>query len=73
MAKARFGFFFMLFIVLASHMMVQTEGRHCESKSHRFKGLCHSDHNCASICLVEGFTSGKCHGFRQRCFCTKVC
>ncbi|CAL0305245.1 unnamed protein product [Lupinus luteus] len=73
MANARFGIFFMLLIVLSSHMMVQSEGRHCESKSHRFKGKCFSNHNCASVCHVEGFTGGKCRGFRQRCFCTKVC
>ncbi|XP_057440181.1 defensin Ec-AMP-D1-like [Lotus japonicus] len=74
MDKARFGLFFVLFILLASHqMVVQTEGRHCESKSHRFHGLCLSHHNCASVCHLEGFTGGKCRGFRKRCFCKKRC
>ncbi|XP_061374431.1 defensin Ec-AMP-D2-like [Gastrolobium bilobum] len=74
MDKARFGLFFMLLILLASQMVVQTEGRrHCQSQSHRFKGLCFSHHNCASVCTVEGFTGGKCRGFRKRCFCTKHC
>ncbi|KAF7834091.1 defensin Ec-AMP-D2-like [Senna tora] len=79
MEKARFGLFFLLLILIASRkshteeMVMQGEARHCESKSHRFKGMCMSDHNCASVCLVEGFTGGKCRGFRHRCFCTKVC
>ncbi|QCE15054.1 defensin Ec-AMP-D2-like [Vigna unguiculata] len=73
MEKARLGFFFMLLILLASQMMVQTEGRHCESKSHRFKGMCVSHQNCASVCHVEGFTGGHCRGFRRRCFCTRHC
>nr|AUZ82776.1 defensin 13 [Avena sativa] len=46
--------------------------RDCKSKSHKFKGMCVSEDNCASVCLTEGFTGGKC-GFRHRCFCTKVC
>ncbi|WJX40962.1 hypothetical protein P8452_28383 [Trifolium repens] len=58
MNKTRFGFFFILLVLLASQMVVQTEGRHCESKSHRFKGMCLSDHNCASVCHVEGFPGG---------------
>ncbi|XP_062190360.1 defensin Tk-AMP-D4-like [Phragmites australis] len=50
--------------------------RDCESQSHKFVGLCVRDQNCATVCLTEGFTGGKCHGFpvfRQRCFCTKPC
>ncbi|XLU40895.1 hypothetical protein S245_035709, partial [Arachis hypogaea] len=49
------------------------EGRTCASQSHRFKGVCLSDTNCASVCKTEGFPSGDCHGFRRRCFCTKHC
>lgn len=52
-------------------MMV--EGRLCESQSHGFKGLCFSDSNCSLICHREGFTAGKCRGFRRRCFCTRHC
>ncbi|KAK4759389.1 hypothetical protein SAY87_022520 [Trapa incisa] len=53
--------------------MTTVEARTCESQSHRFKGACLSDHNCASVCLTEGFHGGKCRGFRHRCFCTKQC
>nr|GMD15411.1 defensin Ec-AMP-D2-like [Ipomoea batatas] len=49
------------------------EARKCESKSHKFKGLCFSDHNCGSVCQTEGFHAGHCRGFRRRCFCTKHC
>ncbi|CAM0884497.1 unnamed protein product [Alopecurus aequalis] len=47
--------------------------RECQSRSHRFKGPCAGDSNCASVCLTEGFTGGKCVGFRRRCFCTTQC
>ncbi|KAL8488416.1 hypothetical protein ACS0TY_024166 [Phlomoides rotata] len=49
------------------------EARTCQSQSHRFKGPCASDTNCASICHTEGFTGGDCKGFRRRCFCTRHC
>ncbi|TMW83265.1 hypothetical protein EJD97_002293 [Solanum chilense] len=49
------------------------EARHCESLSHRFKGPCVSDKNCASVCETERFSGGNCRGFRRRCFCTKPC
>ncbi|KAF8731770.1 hypothetical protein HU200_015708 [Digitaria exilis] len=47
--------------------------RECHSQSHRFKGPCVRDANCATVCLTEGFTGGKCEGFRSRCFCIKSC
>lgn len=62
-----------VFVCDNAEMMVETEGRHCESKSHRFKGMCVSHQNCASVCHVEGFTGGHCRGFRRRCFCTRHC
>ncbi|XP_021725721.1 defensin Ec-AMP-D2-like [Chenopodium quinoa] len=49
------------------------EARTCETKSHRFKGLCGRKANCAAICQGEGFQGGHCRGFRRRCFCTKHC
>nr|GMC53319.1 Defensin-like protein [Ipomoea batatas] len=52
---------------------MRVEGRLCESQSHKFKGECWSDTNCASVCLSEGFTGGHCRGFRLRCFCTREC
>ncbi|EER96125.1 hypothetical protein BDA96_02G092800 [Sorghum bicolor] len=47
--------------------------RKCQSKSFKFKGPCSRDENCATVCLTEGFTSGKCRGLRRRCFCTRDC
>ena len=47
--------------------------RECESPSHRYKGPCARDANCASVCQTEGFSGGKCVGFRARCFCVKAC
>ncbi|KAJ0725247.1 putative knottin, scorpion toxin, defensin, plant, knottin, scorpion toxin-like superfamily [Helianthus annuus] len=52
---------------------VVVEGRTCESPSHKFKGICLSDTNCSSVCQSEGFPSGKCIGFRRRCFCIRKC
>ncbi|KAK8652623.1 hypothetical protein V6N13_126651 [Hibiscus sabdariffa] len=66
-----FGTFFLLLLlcVLASQEMA--EARICESKSHKFKGACLSDHNCGMVCRNEGFSDGMCRGFRHRCFCTR--
>ncbi|GMI86732.1 LOW-MOLECULAR-WEIGHT CYSTEINE-RICH 74 [Hibiscus trionum] len=68
-----FGTFFLLLLlcVLASQEMA--EARICESKSHKFKGACLSDHNCGLVCRNEGFSDGWCKGFRHRCFCTRSC
>ncbi|XP_052205581.1 defensin-like protein [Diospyros lotus] len=49
------------------------EARTCESQSHRFRGTCVSNSNCANVCQTEGFPDGNCRGFRRRCFCTKPC
>ncbi|XP_047338803.1 defensin Ec-AMP-D2 [Impatiens glandulifera] len=54
-------------------MVVVEAGRKCESQSHRFKGTCFRQGNCAAICQTEGFHGGHCRGFRRRCFCTKHC
>ncbi|GAY38657.1 hypothetical protein CUMW_038330 [Citrus unshiu] len=50
-----------------------TEARLCESQSHRFHGTCVRSHNCDLVCRTEGFTGGRCRGFRRRCFCTGIC
>ncbi|CAL5076240.1 unnamed protein product [Urochloa decumbens] len=47
--------------------------RDCQSPSHRYKGPCVRDSNCASVCQTEGFPNGKCLGFRSRCICIKAC
>ncbi|MQM04275.1 hypothetical protein Taro_037062 [Colocasia esculenta] len=49
------------------------EARTCESQSHKFKGTCLSETNCANVCKTEGFHGGDCRGLRRRCFCTKTC
>ncbi|XP_022735403.1 defensin-like protein 1 [Durio zibethinus] len=74
MEKRSLGIFFLLLIVLASQRGVQAgEARVCESKSHKYKGACFHDHNCAYVCRNEGFSGGKCHGLHHHCFCTKIC
>ncbi|KAM5575073.1 defensin-like protein 1 [Rosa sericea] len=66
--------FFLLFIVFASQeMVVPSEARVCESQSHGFHGTCIRGHNCALVCRHEGFSGGRCRGFRRRCFCTRRC
>ncbi|KAJ0866093.1 Defensin SD2 [Helianthus annuus] len=61
--------------VLANEMggPMVVEARTCESQSHKFKGTCLSDTNCANVCHSERFSGGKCRGFRRRCFCTTHC
>ncbi|XP_060172004.1 defensin-like protein isoform X2 [Lycium barbarum] len=67
--------FLVAMLLLATEMgpMSSVEARTCESQSKRFKGLCVSDTNCATVCLTEGFTGGHCRGLRHRCFCTRDC
>ncbi|GAV87114.1 Gamma-thionin domain-containing protein [Cephalotus follicularis] len=74
MERKFLGCFWLLLVLLASHEeLVPTEARVCESQSHKFHGTCASDHNCGLVCKDEGFSGGKCRGFRRRCFCTKTC
>ncbi|WJX34788.1 hypothetical protein P8452_22865 [Trifolium repens] len=70
MNKTHFGFFFLL--LLAFHMVVQTEGWECFSQSTMFKGKCFRNRICDSTCHAEGFPrGGKCMDrfIRGRCFC----
>ncbi|KAH7653551.1 Scorpion toxin-like protein [Dioscorea alata] len=62
-----------LFLMISSGTVMVVEGRTCESQSHKFKGTCLRESNCANVCKTEGFHGGKCRGFRRRCFCTKHC
>ncbi|KAF7094537.1 hypothetical protein CFC21_096839 [Triticum aestivum] len=65
---------FMLLVATGFQGVVQVAlARECTSPSHKFKGLCVSDTNCASVCLTERFPGGKCDGIRQRCLCTEKC
>ncbi|CAL5204425.1 unnamed protein product [Lathyrus oleraceus] len=73
MNKIGFGFFFILFILLVSQMVVETEGNSCKSKSSQFKGICLSNKKCARVCHLEGFLEGgKCKGkLLKYCSCKK--
>ncbi|XP_021889875.1 defensin-like protein 1 [Carica papaya] len=73
MARNSPGLLLFLLLVLASQEEMMTEGRTCQSQSHGFHGACLSHHNCAVVCQKEGFSGGKCRGFRRRCFCTRLC
>ncbi|XP_023645901.1 defensin-like protein 6 [Capsella rubella] len=64
---------FFLLLVLFSSQEIGIEGRMCQSKSHHFRRMCWSDHNCAMICRSERFSGGHCHGFHRRCYCTRLC
>ncbi|CAN6972128.1 unnamed protein product [Brassica rapa subsp. trilocularis] len=65
-------FMFMIFIASGAGP-VTVKARTCESKSHKFRGLSVSTHNCANVCHTEGFSGSRCRGFRRRCFCIKHC
>ncbi|XP_022726904.1 defensin-like protein 1 [Durio zibethinus] len=67
------AFLLLLFLLTTEMGAISVEGRTCESQSHRFKGACVSENNCAAVCQTEGFLGGNCRGFRRRCFCTKQC
>ena len=55
--------------------VAEARHRQCESKSHRYRGACFSEHNCVNVCSTEGFPSGHCkfHDMELKCFCKKPC
>uniref|UniRef100_A0A7N0ZZL6 Knottins-like domain-containing protein n=1 Tax=Kalanchoe fedtschenkoi TaxID=63787 RepID=A0A7N0ZZL6_KALFE len=66
--------FLLVLVLLAAADMGSikvAEGRTCESRSRRFRGICVSRNNCALVCRTECFHTGHCRGFRRRCFCVK--
>ncbi|KAL5818822.1 hypothetical protein ACOSQ3_022757 [Xanthoceras sorbifolium] len=73
MKKRNFGLCLMLLFLLVTQMTVEVEARVCQSQSHGFHGPCVRNQNCALVCRNEGFSGGRCRGFRHRCFCTKFC
>ncbi|XP_061991973.1 defensin Ec-AMP-D2-like [Rosa rugosa] len=72
-----FSTFFVAILLLVATGMgpnaMVAEARTCETLSHKFKGTCVRESNCASVCQTEGFSGGDCRGLRRRCFCTKHC
>nr|CAD1836205.1 unnamed protein product [Ananas comosus var. bracteatus] len=53
--KLPLSFFFVLLLVTTEMggMVMVAEARHCESQSHRFKGMCVRGSNCANVCQTE--------------------
>ncbi|PWA34808.1 defensin-like protein [Artemisia annua] len=73
-SKTFFAIIFALLCLFASQWTVQVaEARVCQSQSHMYHGACLRDHNCALVCRNEGFSGGRCRGFRRRCYCTRLC
>ncbi|CAA6669850.1 unnamed protein product [Spirodela intermedia] len=62
-----------LLVLICEEVPGGAEGRLCESQSHRFKGTCTNDRNCALVCHSEGFPGGHCRGFWRKCYCTRPC
>ncbi|XP_050882725.1 defensin-like protein 1 [Lathyrus oleraceus] len=73
MERKSLAMFFLLLIAFSSQVVVQTEARLCESQNHGYKSAGLVDNNCALVCMYEGFSGGRCRGFRRRCFYTKLC
>ncbi|MBA0850336.1 hypothetical protein Goshw_028518 [Gossypium schwendimanii] len=67
--------FLLLSFLLATEMgPMSAEAKTCETQSSKFKGMCMSSTNCASVCKSEpGFDGGHCRSFRRQCVCTKPC
>ncbi|KAE8793661.1 Defensin Tm-AMP-D1.2 [Hordeum vulgare] len=65
----------LLLLVAATEMGKTAEARTCESQSHKFKGACFSDTNCASVCRTEDFPRGHCstHYAARKCYCERDC
>ncbi|XP_037432424.1 defensin Tm-AMP-D1.2-like [Triticum dicoccoides] len=65
----------LLLVAMEMGTMKVAEARTCQSKSHKFKGGCFSDSNCASVCHTENFPRGQCHQHyvEPKCFCERDC
>ncbi|KAI3446734.1 hypothetical protein Pfo_003399, partial [Paulownia fortunei] len=51
-------------------VVTTSEARICKSRSHEYRGRCYN-RNCATICKLEGFITGKCERFK--CYCLQEC
>ncbi|KAL7110767.1 hypothetical protein ACP275_05G046800 [Erythranthe tilingii] len=71
------GAFLLMLVLIAGTCEGQLEekwGRKkCHYKSEKHFGICISSTKCSTICKIEGFEGGRCHGFRRRCYCYKHC
>ncbi|KAF6992788.1 hypothetical protein CFC21_009749 [Triticum aestivum] len=67
----------LVLLLVATEMgtMKTAEARTCQSQSHKFKGACFSDTNCASVCRTEKFPRGQCntHYVERKCYCERDC
>ncbi|KAM3405867.1 hypothetical protein ACQJBY_000099 [Aegilops geniculata] len=67
----------LLLLLVATEMgtMKTAEARTCLSQSHKFKGTCLSNSNCAGVCRTENFPDGECnsHRLERKCFCKRTC
>ncbi|GMI87551.1 low-molecular-weight cysteine-rich 69 [Hibiscus trionum] len=64
-----------IILLLAAEMgPMMADARECKSPSGDFQGICLSNDVCATICKLEGFSSGGCEGvFDRECICYKDC
>ncbi|KAI4313133.1 hypothetical protein L6164_026140 [Bauhinia variegata] len=68
-------FFFLIILLAAQEMMVQTEAKTCEKPSKFFSGGCvgsSGNQQCGYLCRRgEGLLGGSCKGLK--CVCTYSC